>query len=392
MKSIGSVVEEDLLGDVMMFFLPLSHVGERVPGQFFRIYKGITGAYVNDITRILDDIKDIRPAFFGSVPRIFEKAYAKIMSEVENAPPLKKRLFFWADGIGRDVSKKKQKGETPGPVLGLKYAVANKLVFSKIREIFGGRCRYFLSASAPIAVEILEFFHACGMLILEGYGQTEVSCFCTLCSVDDYRFGSVGKPIPGASIKVAEDGEILVKGDIVFKGYLNQPELNRETLTEDGWIYTGDVGRIDEDGFLWITGRKKEIIITSAGKNITPSNIENILKNDPLIEHVMLHGDKRKYATALISLEPDNLKIWAEKEGYGTMGYEELVSLPALKERVQSSVDRTNSQVARFETIKKFALLPKPLEVETGELTPTMKVKRKIVETKYLHLLDELYE
>jgi len=392
MKSIGSVVEEELLGDVMMFFLPLSHVGERVPGQFFRIYKGITGAYVNDITQILDDIKDIRPAFFGSVPRIFEKAYAKIMSEVENAPPLKKRLFFWADGIGRDVSKKKQKGETPGPVLSLKYAVADKLVFSKIRDIFGGRCRHFLSASAPIALEILEFFHACGMLILEGYGQTEVSCFCTLCSIDDYCFGSVGKPIPGASIKVAEDGEILVKGDIVFKGYLNQPELNRETLTDDGWIYTGDVGRIDENGFLWITGRKKEIIITSAGKNITPSNIENILKNDPLIEHVMLHGDKRKYATALISLEPDNLKIWAEKEGHGAMGYEELVSLPALKERVQASVDRTNRQVARFETIKKFALLPKPLEVETGELTPTMKVKRKIVETKYLHLLDELYE
>ena len=198
-------------------------------------------------------------------------------------------------------AKKNRNGQQPGPVLSLQYAIADKLVFNKIREIFGGRCKYFLSASAPIAVEILEFFHACGMLILEGYGQTEVSCFCTLCSIDDYCFGTVGKPIPGASLKIAEDGEILVKGDIVFKGYLNQPDLNRQTLTEDGWIYTGDIGRIDGNGFLWITGRKKEIIITSSGKNITPSNIENILKNDPLIEHVMLHGDKRKYATALIS-------------------------------------------------------------------------------------------
>lgn len=392
MKSIETVVADELLGDVMMFFLPLSHVGERVPGQFFRIYKGITGAYVNDITQILDDIKDIRPAFFGSVPRIFEKAYAKIMSEVEDAPAFKKNLFSWASKIGREVSKKKQQGQKPGPVLNLQYAIADKLVFTKIREIFGGRCRYFLSASAPIAVEILEFFHACGMLILEGYGQTEVSCFCTLCSVDDYRFGTVGKPIPGVSLKIAEDGEILVKGDIVFKGYLNQPDLNRQTLTEDGWIYTGDIGRMDGDGFLWITGRKKEIIITSSGKNITPSNIENILKNDPLIEHVMLHGDKRKYATALISLENDNLMAWAKKEGYDNLGYEELIALPALQEKVQASVDRTNSQVARFETIKKFALIPAPLTVEAGELTPTMKVKRKVVETKYLHLLDQLYE
>lgn len=392
MNSIGMVVEDEILGDVMMFFLPLSHVGERVPGQFFRIYKGITGAYVNDITQILDDIKDIRPAFFGSVPRIFEKAYAKIMSEVEDAPSLKKNLFLWADKIGREVSKKKQKGQQPGIALSLQYAIADKLVFKKIREIFGGRCKYFLSASAPIAIEILEFFHACGMLILEGYGQTEVSCFCTLCSIDDYCFGTVGKPIPGADLKIAEDGEILVKGDIVFKGYLNQPDLNRQTLTEDGWIYTGDVGRIDENGFLWITGRKKEIIITSSGKNITPSNIENILKNDPLIEHVMLHGDKRKYATALISLEHDNLVAWAKKKGYNNLGYKDLLNLPALQEKVQASVDRTNSQVARFETIKKFALIPTPLTVETGELTPTMKVKRKIVETKYLHLLDELYE
>lgn len=392
MKSIETVVEDEILGDVMMFFLPLSHVGERVPGQFFRIYKGITGAYVNDITQILDDIKDIRPAFFGSVPRIFEKAYAKIMSEVEDAPYLKKSLFLWADKVGREISKKKQKGQQPGPALSLQYAIADKLVFKKIREIFGGRCKYFLSASAPIAVEILEFFHACGMLILEGYGQTEVSCFCTLCSIDDYCFGTVGKPIPGASLKIAEDGEILVKGDIVFKGYLNQPDLNRQTLTEDGWIYTGDVGRIDENGFLWITGRKKEIIITSSGKNITPSNIENILKNDPLIEHVMLHGDKRKYATALISLEHDNLMAWAKKKGYNNLEYKELINLPALQEKVQASIDRTNSQVARFETIKKFALLPTPLTVETGELTPTMKVRRKIVETKYLHLLDDLYE
>lgn len=390
LKAAG-VVSSDLLGDIMMFFLPLAHVGERVAGQYMRLYRGVTAAYVGDILKILDDIKEIRPTFFGSVPRIFEKAYAKVRAEVETASPLKRSLFAWAEGIGRSVSRLKQAGKTPSLIVRLKYAVADRLVFSKIRDIFGGRSRYFLSSSAPIAVEILEFFHACGMLILEGYGQTEVSCFCTLCTPEDYRFGSVGKALPGVAMKIAGDGEIMVKGDIVFKGYHNQPELNKKTLTDDGWIYTGDVGRLDDDGFLWITGRKKEIIITSGGKNVTPSNIETLMMNHPLIEHAMVHGDRRKYLTALISLSNETLLPWGEANGYSGKGFEALVGLEAVRQEVQQAVDAANSKLAKYETVKKFIILPHPFTIETGELTPTMKVKRGVVEEKYMGLLDGLY-
>ncbi len=386
-----ALIRDEKLGDLMMFFLPLSHVGERVAGQYMRIWRGITAAYVRDITRILEDIVEIRPTFFGSVPRIFEKAYARIRSEVNHAPPLKRKIFQWAENTGRAVSRKKQQDRPVSPWLQLQYRLADRLVFRKIRHIFGGRVRYFLSSSAPISVDILEFFHACGMLVLEGYGQTEVSCFCSLCTPDAYRFGSVGKALPGVDIKIAEDGEIMVKGDIVFPGYLNQPELNRQTLTSDGWIYTGDIGKMDADGYLWITGRKKEIIVTSGGKNVTPSNIENMLMNHPLIELAMVHGDRRNYLTALLSLSPENLTAWGASAGYGHMEFKDLIRQKTLIDEIQHTVDDVNHRLARFETIKKFAILPSPLTIETGELTPTMKVRRKIVEAKYKGMLDAMY-
>jgi len=386
------IIEAEKMGNTMMFFLPLSHVGERVAGQYMRIYRGITAAYVKDITRILDDMKEIRPTFFGSVPRIFEKAYARIQTEAAAASPVKQKLFNWAESIGRQVSRNKQAGNASPPLLNLQNAIADRLVFRKIRDIFGGKVRYFLSSSAPIALEIIEFFHACGMLILEGYGQTEVSCFCTLCTPDEYRFGSVGKALSGVELKFADDGEVMVKGEIVFKGYLNQPDLNKKTLTDDGWIYTGDIGRLDEDGYLWITGRKKEIIITSGGKNVTPSNIENLIKNHPLIEHAMVHGDRRKYLTALISLDQDNLMAWAEKNEHSGLDFETLTHLPEIREMVQKVVDESNKSLAKFETIKKFIIIPKPFLVDTGELTPTMKVRRSIVEDKYMPMLNTLYD
>ena len=384
------VVKQNDVGDIMMFFLPLSHVGERI-AQFMRIRRGITGAYVQDIKKILDDIKEIHPTFFGSVPRIFEKAYARIRSQVDEAPPTRQKLFYWAEKIGREASRKIQSGQGMPLGLSIKYKLADTLVLKKIREVFGGRVRYFLSSAAPIALEIIEFFHACGMVILEGYGQTEVSCFCTLNTPDAFRFGSVGKALPGVLLKIAGDGEIMVKGDIVFKGYLNQPELTKKTLAGDGWIYTGDIGHIDTDGFLWITGRKKDIIITSGGKNVTPSNIENILMSHPLIEYAMVHGDRRKYLTALISLSPENSPAWAQSNGYPGLTYEQITRLDAVKQEIQKAVTDANANLANFETIKKFFILPKPLEIETGELTPTMKVRRRIVEERYVKMLDELY-
>jgi long-chain acyl-CoA synthetase len=389
LKAIELVKQEDV-GDTMMFFLPLSHVGERI-AQFMRISRGITGAYVGDIKKILDDIKEIRPTFFGSVPRIFEKAYARVRSQVDSAPPSKQKIFYWAENIGREVSRRIQAGQ-PIPVgLRLKYKLADLLVLKKVREVFGGRVKYFLSSAAPIAVEIIEFFHACGMVILEGYGQTEVSCFCTLNTPEAYRFGSVGKALPGVELKIADDGEIMVKGDIVFKGYYNQQELTQKTLASGGWIYTGDIGKIDTDGFLWITGRKKDIIITSGGKNVTPSNIENMLMSHPLIEYAMVHGDRRNFLTALISLTSENLPAWAEANGFMGLNFEQITRLDAVKQEIQKAINDTNKHLANFETIKKFIILPKPFDIETGELTPTMKVRRRIVEEKYKNLLDELY-
>jgi long-chain acyl-CoA synthetase len=214
--------------------------------------------------------------------------------------------------------------------------VADRLVFRRIRAIFGGRVRYFLSSSAPISLEIIEFFHAAGMCILEAWGQTEVSCFATINLEDDYRLGSVGKALPGVELRIAEDGEILVKGPIVFKGYLNQPELTADTITRDGWIHTGDLGRLDPDGFLWITGRKKEIIITAGGKNVTPANIENLLKDHPLIDQALVHGDRRKYLTALLGLDPENLEAWAEERGIAFPSYEEVL-IPFLRRGTQES-------------------------------------------------------
>lgn len=378
--------------DVMMFFLPLAHVGERVPGHYSRIYRGVSAAFVEDFNRILDDMREIRPTVFGSVPRIFEKAYARVRSEADQASPMARRVFLWAERVGRAASRIEQAGR-PLPVsLRLQRALADRLVFRKIRAIFGGRVRYFLSSSAPISLEIIEFFHAAGMLILEAWGQTEVSCFATINFQDDYRLGSVGKALPGTELKIADDGEILVRGAIVFKGYLNQPELTAETLTEDGWIHTGDLGRLDQDGFLWITGRKKEIIITAGGKNVTPANIENLLKDHPLIDQALVHGDRRKYLTALLGLDPETLKAWATEKGIGYASYEAILDNPALLDEVQSIVDEVNRHFARYETIKRFALLPRLLDVEKGELTPTMKIRRKIIEERFKDLLDSLYD
>lgn len=382
-------IEED---DIMVFFLPLSHVGERIPGHFNRIYRGIPAAFVEDMNRILDDIREIRPTLFGSVPRIFEKAYARILSEADRKGPLALATLRWAQKVGRRRWRLKQEGRSVPLSLDLQWALADRLVFRKIREIFGGRVRFFLSSSAPISVEILEFFHAAGMPILEGYGQTEVSCFCTMNRPDDYRLGSVGKALPGVELRIAEDGEILVRGPIVFQGYRNQPRLTADTLEADGWIHTGDLGRLDEDGFLYITGRKKDIIITSGGKNITPSNIENLLLQHPLIEQALVHGDRRNYLVALLGLNPEVLKDWAQKGGLGNLPYEDLLKQPSLLEEVRKIVDEVNTHLARFETVKKFALLPRLLAVEKAELTPTLKIRRRVVEEHFRDILDSLYE
>lgn len=392
LHSLTELIDENDFGEIMMFFLPLSHVGERIAGQYQRINLGITAAYVEDMNHILDDIQEIKPTFFGSVPRIFEKAYSRIMSEVENSSPIKQKIFKWAENIGYESSKIIQ-ANLPLPFfLDLKYKIADKLVFKKIRGLFGGRVNYFLSSAAPISKEIIEFFHAAGLLILEGYGQTEATCFCSLSTPDNYRFGSVGKAIPGIQIKIAHDGEVMVKGKTVFDGYLNQPSLTRKTITEDGWLHTGDIGKLDKDGYLWIIGRKKEIIITSGGKNITPSNIEHMLMQTPLIEQALVHGDRRKFLTCLITLSPDQLETWGKKHGFINLDHDALCKKEALKKEIQKAVDNLNIRLGRYETIKNYRILSKPFLVETGELTPTLKIRRHQIEKKYKKILDSMYE
>lgn len=378
--------------DKMLFFLPLAHVGERIGGHYNRIMYGVQAAFVEDLTQVIEAIKEIQPTFFGSVPRIFEKIHTKIHSQLENASFLRRKIFRWAVDIGKKAAQKQDLNQPLSFWLNVLYKIADTVVLHRIRNLFGGKVRYCVTSAAPISTEILLFFRAAGIVILEGYGQTETSCFATLNSPENLRFGSVGKPLPDVKIKIAEDGEVLIKGDVVFKGYFGDDEKTKESFDEEGWLRTGDLGSLDKDGYLFITGRKKDIIITSGGKNVTPSNIENLLLEHPLIEQALVHGDRRNYLTALLALAPDSAQDWAKRKNIGGTQMEALNQHPLLLNEIQAHVDEVNNKVARYESIKKFTLLPRLLDIENGELTPTLKIKRNIVEQHYKNLLDAMYE
>jgi long-chain acyl-CoA synthetase len=377
--------------DITVCFLPLAHGAERVVGFYNRISLGVQAAFARSIPLLLEDIRMVRPTIFGSVPRIFEKAYSRIQTEVQKAPPLRRRLALWAFGVGREVSRLRRQGvQRLPPLLEVQHRLADRLVLSKIRELFGGRCKYFITGAAPISLEILEFFDGCGMKVLEAYGLTESTVIATANRHDDYRLGTVGKALPGVQIKIAPDGEILIKGDTVFKGYHNLPEETREAIDKEGWLHTGDIGDFDKDGFLRITDRKKNLIITAGGKNIAPANIENLIKGDPLVGHVVAIGDRRPYVVALISLDPEATRKLASDHGLPS-DLRAIANHPVVRERLQRTVDAANRELARFEQVKRFAVLPGELTQEAGELTPTLKVKRKVVEEKYKALIDAMY-
>jgi long-chain acyl-CoA synthetase len=366
MDALEELVE--LGADATVFvFLPLAHALTRIT-QMLAVDVGGTLAYwQGDKDKLIDDLRAVRPTHFPAVPRIFEKIYAEAKTRAEG--PVKGKLLDKAIDVGLKVRELERAGEEPGPALKAEYALADRQILSSVRDLFGGRVELALTGAAPVATEMLEFFYACGVLILEGYGATETSAVVTVNTVDAFRFGTVGRALPGTEIKISDEGEILVKGPQVFRGYRNREEDTREAIDDHGWFHTGDLGELDDEGFLRITGRMKEIIVTSSGKNITPANIENQLSNHPKIEHAVVFGDDRPYLVALIVADGEVDENDAQK-----------------------AIDEANQEFANIEQIKKFTVADRPLSQEQGELTPTMKVKREQVYEHFREQIDSLYE
>jgi long-chain acyl-CoA synthetase len=368
--------------EVAYLFLPLAHSFALLI-QFVTLDLGSTLAYwEKDPQKIVPNLMEVKPTYFPSVPRIFEKIYTLATSSAPDLDQLHKAVE-----VGMKVRQARERGEQVSPELQAAFDQAEEALFKNVRNLFGGRIRQCVSGAAPIAAEILEFFYACGVPVMEGYGMTETSTGAVVNSLDAYRFGSVGRPLEGVQVKIADDGEILLSGDNMFTGYYKNEEATRETL-QDGWLHTGDVGRVDEDGFLFITGRKKDIIITAGGKNITPANLENDVKQSRWVSQTVVVGDRRPYLVALVTLDPEELPAFAQQHG---LSPEEVVGSEQMRAEVQKAVDAANAKVGRVEQIKKFKILPADLAQETGELTPTLKVKRNVVADKFAAEIEALY-
>ena len=386
MVNATSVIEGE---DVTYLYLPLAHSFALLI-QLGSFDLGATIAYwERDPLKIMPNLAELKPTYFPSVPRIFEKIYTLATSSMEKEGGLKKAIFDWSIRVGGKMRQAERSGSKPGFLLRKQYELADKQVLSKIRGLFGGKLRLAVSGAAPINPEILRFFDAAGVLVLEGWGMTETSTAATISSPDDFKIGTIGKPFPGCEIKIADDGEILVKGPNVFQGYYKNEEATRETIV-DGWLHTGDLGEIDEDGFIKITGRKKDIIITAGGKNITPANLENEIKQHPLVSQCVVVGDRRPYLVALVTLDPEEAAAYAKEHGLPE-DPARLASNGAVREEIEAHLAKVNEKFARVEQVKKIAILPQDLTQENGELTPTLKVKRAVVADKHHGEIEQLY-
>ncbi len=381
--------------DLQFLWLPLSHVfGKMLLAIGLQI--GFPTAVDGRIDKIVDNMAVIRPTFMAGPPRIFEKARGRVELMLGEETGIKRKLIDWALKVGAEMRDTLERGETPSSGLTRRHNLATKLVLHKIQDRFGGRVRFMISGSAPLNADVSKWFGSVGMLLLEGYGLTETSSGTTvnLPVPGNYRYGSVGWPMPGTDVRIAEeDGEILVKGPGVMRGYHNNPEATREVLTEDGWFRTGDIGRIDERGFVYVTDRKKDFFKTSGGKFIAPAEIEAKFKGMcPFVSQFLVHGAGHNYATALVTLDPDAITAWAATNGMAGKSYAEIVTSDAARELVQGYVDKLNDSLNRWETIKKITILDHDLTVEMGDLTPSMKLRRRAVTDKYRDQLDALYE
>lgn len=374
--------------DTSLTFLPYAHILGRIE-TWGHMYSGFTMAYAEGLDRIRNNLVEIKPTFMIAVPRIFEKVYSGIMAQ-KDANPFKSTLFNWALQIGLDAGNYRLRRESLPLNKFPEWMLAKKLVLDKIKEAFGGRLRFCVSGGAPLAKEIALFFHACDVLVLEGYGLTETTAAICVNTPFDYRFGSVGKPIGDVELKIAEDGEILVKSHKVMKSYY-QDERATEAVLKDGWFHTGDIGELLPSGDLRITDRKKDLIKTAGGKYIAPQKLEGLLKTNPLIAHVLVHGDQRKYVVALVTLEKSNLISFAKEKGISYQEVSHLTQNPQVLESIRKSVAEANKNLASFESIKRFSVLPVEFSVDSGELTPSLKVKRKVLDQKFKKEIDALY-
>ena len=376
-------------GEREFLFLPLAHSFARASG-FFGTYAGLLTVFAQKIETVPEDIRETRPVFVPSVPRIFEKIYGKIRSKAEEAGFPKKAIFDWAVAVGRERSRAEQQGAMPSAWVALRAALADRLVFAPIREQLGGEVRFMISGGAPLAREIQEFFHAIGILVLEGYGLTETTPLLTANHPTAYRFGTVGRAVSGVTLRIAEDGEILAKGPNVALGYFKRPEATAEAWDGEGWFHTGDIGEIDAEGFLRITDRKKDLLKTSGGKYVAPQNVENLLKTQPHVSQAVVIGDNRKYCTALLCVDRDEIRRWASARGL-SIAEEEVATHPKVVELVAAEIEEVNRHLASYESIKYFRIAPHEFSQETGELTPTLKVKRKVVAQKFADLIEDMY-
>ncbi|HQR46172.1 MAG TPA: long-chain fatty acid--CoA ligase [Thermoanaerobaculia bacterium] len=376
---------------VGLSFLPLSHVLERMC-EYLYYHFGVTIAYAESIEKLKDNLGEVNPHIFAAVPRVYEKVYGRIMDNVSKAPAARQKLFWKALDVGRQVHALRAQKKAPDVILALQHFVFDRLVFGKIRAALGSRFRYSISGGAPLSKELAEFFWTAGVEVFEGYGLTETSPVIAVNYPGAWRLGTVGRILPGVECRIAADGEILTRGPHVMKGYFNKPEATKEAIDADGWFHTGDIGRIDEDGFLAITDRKKELIVNANGKNIAPAPIEGFLKGNAFISLPIIIGDRRRFLVCLIVPNFEKLKEWASQHGLGSLSPESLVKEPRVRDIYQKAMDEWNAGKSHEQQIVRFGLLTSDLTIEGGELTPTLKVKRRIIDQKYRALIDELYE
>jgi long-chain acyl-CoA synthetase len=386
LKMLGGVKP----GEIFLSFLPLSHILERTAGYYAPLMSGCTIAFAESVEKVVENIVEVRPTAMVSVPRLFEKIHTRIYENVHLASPLKKRLFHWAVEVGRDYVAKRHIHRQPLGLTALRYRLADRLVFSKIRQRFGGRLRFFLSGGAPLDKTINEFLWIIGIPTFEGYGLTETSPAVTLNSPRFIRFGSVGKTLEFTEVRLEEDGELLVRGPQVMQGYYRDADATAATL-ENGWLRTGDIARIDDDGFVFIVDRKKELIVTAGGKNIAPQPLENELKLDKFISQAFVFGDRKAYLVALVTANIERLIEYAQTEKIDYIDLDDLASSEKVHKLFAERIGLLNQKLASYETIKKFVVLAREFTVEGGELTPTLKLRRKVIYEKYKDKLERLY-
>jgi long-chain acyl-CoA synthetase len=376
-------------GDTMLLYLPLAHNFGRLM-HLSGAYVGYTIAFLPDPLQAAAALPQVKPTVFPSVPRVYEKVHGAVVAKFDAETGAKRKLIDWALRVGREVSELRRAGKPIPGGLAFRHRLADRLVYSKVKERLGGRLRLAISGGAPLAPEIAEFFHAIDILLVEGYGLTECTTAASTNTHEAYRFGTVGRALPGTEVRLAEDGELLIRSETVFQGYFKDPEATAAVLAEDGWLRTGDIAEIDEDGFIKITDRKKDIIVTAGGKNVAPQNLENDLKTSKYVSQALVVGDKRPYVAALITLDPEAMAAWAAERGLPA-DMATLAGRDEVRELVQGIVDGVNAERSRYEQIKRFVIAPRDFTMDDDELTPTLKLKRRVVVDHFSRELDELY-